>query len=195
MTLRGPQDGAKIGPSSPQDGLKSDLKRDRFLRLFFDRFLVVLGFVLGPQMSPFGHPFGDTNRSKNRSKIELLKRSLQDRPKSAQDPPKRPPRPPRRASGPPKRPPGPPPDAPRSPPGPPRTTQNVFRGFWPNNVFRKNRKSRNRRKHVEKKEVDNGHPRWSPASVLTKNQQYFQNGRNPEGGGGGRAKRSSIILE
>ena len=38
----GPQDGAKIDPRSPQDGLKTDLKCDRFSRRFFHRFLIVL---------------------------------------------------------------------------------------------------------------------------------------------------------
>ena len=46
------QDEAKIGPRSPQDGLKTDLKHDRFLRRFFDRFLVFLGSVLAPFSRP-----------------------------------------------------------------------------------------------------------------------------------------------
>ena len=54
---------------------------------------------------------------------------------------------------------------------------------------RKNPKIRNRRKDVEKK-VDNGHPRWSLHTIPHKNRKPFHNGRNPEGGGGGRAKRS-----
>ena len=142
-------------------------------------------------MPPFGHPFGDQNRSKNQSKIELLKKSLQDRPKTAQDPPKMPPGPLRRPQdalpdtlGRPK-------NAPRCPPEPPRTTQNAFRSLWPNNLFRKNRKSRNRRKHVENK-VDNGQPRGSLHTIPHKNRKHFHNGRTPEGGGGGRVKRSSI---
>ena len=59
----GPQDGAKIDPRSPQDGLKTDLKRDRFSRRFYDRFLVVLGSVLGT----FWHP-------------RWIQKSTQDRP-------------------------------------------------------------------------------------------------------------------
>ena len=47
-----PQDGAKIGPRSPQDGLKTDLKSDRFLKQFFNRFLVVSGSVLAPFWYP-----------------------------------------------------------------------------------------------------------------------------------------------
>ena len=150
------------------------LPRTSFFRpRFRPRFRYDFGRILAPKMPPFGHPFGAQNRSKKRSEIGLPPRSLQDRPKSAQDPPKTPPGPPRRAPGLPKRPPGPPSDAPRSPPGPPRTTQNVFRSIWPNNLFRKNRKIRNRRKKVEKK-VDNGHPQWLPALVLTKTKSTFK---------------------
>ena len=47
-----PQDGAKIGPRSLQDGLKTGLKCDRFFKRFFDRFLVVLGSVLAPFWRP-----------------------------------------------------------------------------------------------------------------------------------------------
>ena len=50
----GPQDGAKIDPRSPQDGLQTDLKRDRFLRSFFNRFLVVVGSVLEPFWGDLG---------------------------------------------------------------------------------------------------------------------------------------------
>ena len=54
LTLLGSQDGTKIGPRSPQDGLKTDQKFDRFSRRFFDRFLV----VLGPSWRPFGASWG-----------------------------------------------------------------------------------------------------------------------------------------
>ena len=40
-----------------------------------------------------------------------------------------------------------------------------------------------------KKKVDNGRPRWSLASVAPKDRKHFHNGRNTEGGGGGRALR------
>ena len=80
---------------------------------------------------------------------------------------------PRRAPGPPKRPPGPPPDAPRSPPGALLTTQNVFRSIWPNNLFRKNLKLRNRQKKVKKKSKKS-HPQWLPALVLTKTKSTFK---------------------
>ena len=46
----------------------------------------------------------------------------------------------------------------------------------------------NRRKRFEK-QVGNVHPRWSLASVAHNNRKHFRNGRNPEGGGGGRALR------
>ena len=42
-----PQDRPKIDLRSPQDGLKTSLKRITFLRRFYDRFLFVLGVVLG----------------------------------------------------------------------------------------------------------------------------------------------------
>ena len=44
-----------------------------------------------------------------------------------------------------------------------------------------------------RKKVDNGHPRWSLHTMPHKNRKHFHKGRTPEGGGGGRAKRSSII--
>ena len=112
LTPQTAQDAAKIAPRSSQDGLKSDLKRDRFSMRFFDRFWVVLSSVLAPQRPAFGHPFGDQNRSKNLSKIELLKKSLQDRPKTAQDRP-------RRAQDDP----GPPQGRPKTPQTPPRTSK------------------------------------------------------------------------
>ena len=120
-----------------------------------------------------------------------------------QDPPKTPPGPPRTAPGPPKTPPGPPSGAPRCPPGPPGRPKMLFRSFWPNNVFRKNRKIRNRRpprttqnvfrsiwpnnlfrknrkfEIVEKKSKKS---RQRSSTVVTrigphKNRKHFQNGR------------------
>ena len=152
-------------------------------------------------MRPFGHPFGDQNRSKNRPKIELLKRSLQDRPKSVQDPPKRPPRPPRRASGPPKRPSGLSrmpqealPTTPGPPPDPSGRPKKLFRSTCPKTFFRKIRKNQPRLfsegalctavvgniekfenvEKMSKKKVDDGHPQWSPAPVLTKTKGTFK---------------------
>ena len=139
-----------------------------------------------PQEPPFGPPFGGQNRSKNRSEIGLLKKSLQDRPKTAQDRPKRPPGPPRS-----------PQDAPPDPPGWPKMPSRIplgrpkrlFRSTWPSTFFRrgslyngrrKNRKIRNRRKQVEKK-VDNGHPRWSFHTIPHKSRKNFHNGRTPRG--------------
>ena len=57
----------------------------------------------------------------------------------------------------------------------------------------KNRKLRNRRKLVEQK-VDHGRPQWSLNTIARKNRKSVHNSRTPEGGGGGRAKRSSIIM-
>ena len=47
-------------------------------------------------------------------------------------------------------------------------------------------------KKCRKQKVDNGHPRWSLHTIPRKYRKHFHNGRTPEGGGGGRAKRSSI---
>ena len=154
---------------------------------------------MAPQRAPFWHPFGEQKRSTNRSEIELLKKSLQDRPKTAQDPPKMPPGPPRRAPGPPKTTPGPPPD----PPGRPKR---LFRSTWPKTFVRKirknqprlfssrrrrNRQIRNRRKMSKTKStmfIHGGHSTQSLAKV----ECHFTTVGPPEGGGGGRAKRSSI---
>ena len=95
-------------------------------------------------------------------------RLLQGRSKGGgdQDSPKTPPGPPRRAPDLPKGPPGPPPDAPRCPPGPLRTTNDVFRNIWPNDLFRKNRKSRTRRKKVEEKK------RQRSSTVVTRKRLF-----------------------
>ena len=51
-----PQDGTKIGPRSPQVGLKTVLTCDRFWRRFSDRFLVVFGLRFGALLGPQGAP-------------------------------------------------------------------------------------------------------------------------------------------
>ena len=120
MTLRRSQDEAKIGPRSPQDGLKTSPKGYRFKRRFYDRFWVVLGSVLvpswpvlGPQgavLGPSWRPLGVPRRSQNRS---LAGRDLgrcwlgtvyrfQDRSRPPQDRPRRPKDPPKRSQEPPK---------------------------------------------------------------------------------------------
>ena len=50
-----------------------------------------------------------------------------------------------------------------------------FRSTWTSTLFRKIQKSRNRQKSLKK--VDNGHPRWSLASVAPKNRKHFHNSR------------------
>ena len=121
-------------------------------------------------------------------------------PRAPQDAPKRLPRRPREAPGPPKTPPRGPQDPPRGPQElpkrPPRASKRTQEP--PRKpprplctaVFQKNR---NRRKQVEKKRVDNGHPRWSIATVAQKPKALSKRS-NTKGGGGGRAKRSSIII-
>ena len=76
------QDEAKIAPRSPQDGLKTVLNRDRFLRRFYDRFWVVLGSVL----ATFWHPSWVKNRAKSASEFRVpplrCVNRAQDRPKT-----------------------------------------------------------------------------------------------------------------
>ena len=95
----GPQDGAKIVPRSPQDGLKTNQKRCHFLKRFFDRFWVVLvpswcslgpswglrvsswgrlGALLGPQDGP---------KMDTKSPYKIHRHMLRARggPKTAQD--------------------------------------------------------------------------------------------------------------
>ena len=82
------------------------LPRASFFRLRFrPRFWNDFGTILAPKMPPFGHPFRCQNRSKKRSKIELQKRSPQERPKTPQELPRDPPRRPRRTQNDPKTPP------------------------------------------------------------------------------------------
>ena len=117
------QDRPKIGPRSPQDGLKTVLKRDRFQDRFYDRFWVVLAFVLatswavlgaqgavlGPSWAHLGRPRRSENRAMER--IENVDPAVgcvkctQDRPRPSQDPPRRPKTPPKTAPRRPKRPP------------------------------------------------------------------------------------------
>ena len=140
------------------------------------RFCIVWESILCPFWLPKCLPFGTllvlkidqkicpkSDCLKGRSKIaprapKTLPRGPPDLPGEPQDPPTRLPDPSRT-----------PPDALPDPPGRPKM---LFRSIWPNDVFRKNQKLRNRRKHVEKK-VDNGHPQWSPAPVLTKTESTF----------------------
>ena len=141
-----------------------------------------------PKCLPLGTLLALKIDQKNDPKSDCLEGRSKVAPRAPKTLPRRPPDPPRTPQEDSWTPSG----CPRGPPGPPRTTQNFFRSIWPNNLFRKNRKSRNRRKHVEKKRG-----RQRSSTVVThirphKNREHFQNGQNPEGGGGGRAKRSSI---
>ena len=106
LTLRGPQDGAKIGPRSSQEGHKIDLKHDRFSRRFFDRFL----FVLGSFWVPFGVPSWSSKSTLGRARLghcwswaDLMPstafktdsrrpKTAQERPPTPLQSPKRPPR-------------------------------------------------------------------------------------------------------
>ena len=115
MALRRSQDEAKIGPRSPQDGLKIVLKSDRFLRRFFDRFLVVLGSFWGrlgvPRWSQKPTQERLLNRGGRPCARQLLPRPPEDDPRPPKSAPRRPKTPkmtaqdaPRGAKRPPRRP-------------------------------------------------------------------------------------------
>ena len=156
----GPQDGLQNAQRSPQDGSKRVLRSNFFRHRFWLRFWSTFGPVLVPSWPPFGRPKRPQNRSKNRSKIVLLQDGLQDRSKTAQEPPKTPPGPPRTPQDPPKT----PPRTPRDPPGAPK---------MPSRTPPDGPKHSNSSKKNRKQEVDNGHPRWSLASVAHKTESTF----------------------
>ena len=161
-------------PGHPLKRSKIDPSRYQEVTFSLLNFDLVLGSILSPFWLPKSLPWGTLLATKIDQKIDQKLNCSKSRSKIAPRPPKTLPRCPPDPSGGPKMPFGRPKNAPRCLPEPPRTTQNAFRSLWPNNLFQKNQKSRNRRKHVEKKEVDNGHPRWSPASVLTKTESTFK---------------------
>ena len=121
---------AQERPKIAQDRPKS-LPRGNFFALKFrPRFGIDFGSMLAPKMPPFWHPFGGQNRSKNRSEIGLLKKSLQDRPKTAQDRPKMPPGPPRSSQDALPDPSGRPQKAADALPDPSGRSQMFFRSIW-----------------------------------------------------------------
>ena len=170
----GPQDGLQNALRSPQDGSKRVLRSNFFRHRFCLRFWSTFGPVLVPSWPPFGRPKRPQNRSKNRSKIVLLQDGLQDRSKTAQEPPKTLPGLPRTPSRPPKTLPKRPPRASRAPLGP----------------SKKSKTSKSSK--TCRKKVDHGRLQWSLNTIARKNRKSVHNSRTPEGGGGGRAKRSSI---
>ena len=198
MTLQRPP---KTSQNRPKSLPRASLFRLRFRLRFWNDF----GTILAPQMPPFGHPFRCQNRSKKRSKIELQKRSPQERPKTPQELPRDPPRRPKSAPRRPKTPPRGSQDAPGTPPGAPGTPPDALpdppgrpkmlsEGSGPITCFKKFEKTEiveRCRKQVEKKS------RQRSSTVVTrigrsKTESTFTTVGNPEGGGGGRAKRSSI---
>jgi len=136
-----------------------------------------LGSIWAPFCLPKCLPFGTLLATKIDQKIHQKLNRSKSRPKIAPRAPKTLPRCPPDPPGEPQDLPRGLPDLSRMPPDalpdPLGQPKMLFRSIWPNNLFRKNRKSLNRRKHVEKEEVDNGHVRWSPASVLTKTESTF----------------------
>ena len=139
----------KIGPRRLQDVSKTVLKGICSLlqiafdfESFSDRFWLHFGSQNASLLAPFWRSKSIKKSIRNRTALKVAPRSPQERPRPSQDAPRTPPespRTPQEASW-------TPPGCPKKLSGPPRTTQNVFRSIWPNNLFRKNRKIRTRRK-------------------------------------------------
>ena len=148
-----------------------------------------------PKCPPLGALLATKIDQKNNQKfdsskcrVKIAPRSPQERPRLSQDAPRTPPESPRISQ-----------DASRTTPGcpqmPSRTLPNDLRCFseasGPITFFGKI----NKFELVEKKSKTKS-PQRSSAVVTRigphKNRKRFHNGRTPEGGGGGRAKRSSI---
>ena len=162
--LRGPktaQDEAKIVSRSPQDGLKTVLKCDRFLRRFFDRFLVVLGSVL----ASFWHPrwvqkpiqVGPVNRASAPVRRQLAPRPLQEPrrpPKSVPRPPQEPKTTPKTTKNDPKRPPRRPKMTPHDPQDDTKTRQDKIRKGHGQTRQDKTETSEEKRRQREDKDKD-----------------------------------------
>ena len=133
---------------------------------------------MAPFWLPKCLPFGTLLALKIDQKIDRKSECLKGRskiapraPKSAQDPPKTPPGPLPESPGTPQEASWTPPDAPRSPPGAPGRSKMFSEASGPITLFGKIKNF----ELVEKsrKKVDNGHPQWSPAPVLTKTESTF----------------------
>jgi hypothetical protein len=162
------QDRPKTAPRRSQD----DLEGYFFALENRLRFLIILGSILAPFWLPKCLPLGTLLAlqidQKNDPKSDCLQGRSKIAPRAPKTLPRRPPEPP----GMPQDSPRGLPDPPRTPsgcpkklPGSPRTTQNVFRSSWPNNLFRKNRKIRNRRKMSKTKSTMSIHGGRSTQSL------------------------------
>ena len=150
-----------------------------------------------PFCVPKSLPLGPLLAVKIDQKIDPKSDCSKSRSKIAPRPPKTAPRGPQE---PPRCPPGPPWTAQNALPDPPWTAQKAFPkhlalDFFPKRLFvqRSSEKSENSKSSKTSRKKS----RQRSSTVVTrtgphKNRKHFHNGRNPEGGGGGRAKRSSI---
>ena len=152
---------------------------------------IVLGSNLAPVglpkcvlLAPFWRPKSIKKTIRNRTALKVAPRSPQERPRRSQDAPRTPP-------GPPKRPPGPPPDAQEALPDPLGRPKTFSESSGPITFFGKIEKFEIVEKKVEKKRsttvIHSGYPHWS-----SQKPKALSKRSNTEGGGGGRAKRSSI---
>ena len=181
-------------PGHPPKPPQIDPSRSQEATFSLLNFDLIFGSILVPFWLPKCLPFGTLLATKIDQKIDPKSDCLKGRSKIAPRAPKTLPR----------RPPDPPgqlQDASRTPPGHPQMPsripqmhQNVSEASHPITRFQKFEKIEiveSCQKQVEKKRsttvIHGGHSHRS-----LKNRKHFHNGRNPKGGGGGRAKRSSI---
>ena len=142
------------------------MKIDFDFELFWDRFWLHFGSPNASLWAPFWRSKSIKKTIRNRTALKVAPRSPQERPRRSQDAPRTPP-------GPPKRPPGPPPDAQEALPDPLGRPKTFSESSGPITFFGKIEKFEIVEKKVEKK-VDNGHPQWLPALVLTKTKSTFK---------------------
>ena len=136
---------------------------------------IVLASDFGPLLVPFWFHFAPFWTPKTTPKS--IQKSIKNR-LAARCPPRLPQEPPKT----------PPPDS----PGPPKTLpKRPPRASRPLLGPSKKSKTSKSSKTCRKK-VDRGRLQWSLNTIARKNRKSVHNSRTPEGGGGGRAKRSSI---
>ena len=151
-----------------------------------------MGVVLGSTLAPFGPPkcvpLGTLLALNIDQKKDPKSDCLEGRSKIAPRPPKTLPRCPPDPPGPPKMPPGPPPGCPKMPSRTPPDDPKCFPKPLAQKPFSENSKS-------SKKKVDNGHPRWSLASVAQKpNRCSHRSHAQPKKGWGGGGRESTTVI-
>ena len=170
----------QIGPRRLQDvsktvlkGIFSLLKIDFDFESFWDRFWLHFGSQNASLWAPFWRSKSIKKTIRNRTASKVAPRSPQERPRPSQDAPRTLPESPRTPQEASQTPPGPPPDAPRSSPDPPGRPKTFSEASVPITFFGKIEKFEIVEKKSKKK-VDNGHPQWLPALVLTKTESTFK---------------------